>query len=142
MTISCDNSLKQEVIDYHVKTASLEETPLEDEDLLFASQVLSLVQKMTEVKQSTNIPWVFTVVRMTEGLSLSEAAERLHNLTTRYKPYKYELETIIDIVTLELERVHLDLVRFINKYQCKIKDNCSLSRELLKLGTKMVFCLF
>ena len=139
-TISCDNSLKQEVIDYHVKTASLEETPLEDEDLLFASQVLSLVQKMTKVKQSTNIPWVFTMGRMTEGLSLSEAAGRLHNLTTLCKPSKYELETIIDIVTLELDRVDLDLVRFINKYQCRIsKNNCSLVRDLLKTWVKDAF---
>jgi hypothetical protein len=138
-TISCDNSLKQEVIDYHVKTASLEVTPLEDEDLLFASQVLSLLQTMTKVKQSNNIPWMFTVVRMAEGLSLPEAAERLNNLTTLCKPSKYELETIIDIVILELDREDLDLVRFINRYQCKIKDNCSLVRDLLKAWVKDAF---
>ena len=107
--------------------------------------MLSLVQTVTKtkVKQSTNIPWVFTVVRMTEGLSLSEAAKRLHNLTTQCKPSKYELETIIDIVTLELDSVDLELVKFINKYQQKrVKDeeqNINLIRVLLKSWVKDAF---
>ena len=76
-----------------------------------------LVQTVTKVNQSTNIPWVFTMVRLCEISSLPIAAKRLHDLTSFCKPSKHELETILDIVLQELEILDIGLVRFVNSYQ-------------------------
>ena len=77
---------------------------------------------MTACKQTANIAWVFPVVKMDDGYSLTESAVRLYNLITLCKHDKYELETIIDIVTLELDSVDLQLVRCVGKYELARKE--------------------
>ena len=75
----------------------------------------------------------------------SEAAVRLYNMTTICKPGKYELEIIIDIVTLELDSVDLELVCFIGTFEQErskdTKEKSSLLRGLIKSWVKDGFIL-